>query len=150
MKINFTKKEYRLLVTLMEIANWVMTAHDEQDNPEKEPYQAVRKKILSHYKEMGMGDCYQEKDGEFYETFDYEQAAESTQLIEQYDEDTFWAELIAKLVDRDFYQKHGDNEMDMETKMAEMTRLEEIYVNEINQNGLENLIIAHREPSKLH
>ena len=54
------------------------------------------------------------------------------------------------MVDRDFYQKHGDNEMDMETKMAEMTRLEEIYVNEINQNGLENLIIAHREPSKLH
>jgi hypothetical protein len=40
--------------------------------------------------------------------------------------------------------------MDMETKMAEMTRLEEIYVNEINQNGLENLIIAQKKRSKLH
>jgi hypothetical protein len=99
---------------------------------------------------MDMEDCYQEDDGDYYETLEYEQTAKSTQFIEQYNEDFFWEELINKLVERDFYQKFGDQEVDMETRIAEITAFEEIYVNEINQNGLENVMILFKEKSKVH
>jgi hypothetical protein len=150
MKINFTKKEYQLLVTMIEIADWVLTANDDTEKQETKPYNEIRKKILSHFKEMDMEDCYQEDDGDYYETLEYEQTAKSTQFIEQYNEDFFWEELINKLVERDFYQKFGDQEVDMETRIAEITAFEEIYVNEINQNGLENVMILFKEKSKVH
>jgi hypothetical protein len=150
MKINFTKKEYQLLVTLMEVADWVLTANDDEERQETKPYIDIRKKILSHFKEMGMEDCYQEHGGEYYETFEYEQTAQSTQFIERYNEDFFWEELINKLAERDFYQKYDDQEIDMETQITEITAFEEIYMNEINKNGLKNLMVAFKGKSTFH
>jgi hypothetical protein len=152
MKINFTKQEYRLLVTMLEIADWVMTANDIGENEEVKPYNELRKKILSYFKEMGMDDCYKydKADDDYYETGEYEDNSESTRFIEKYNEEFFWQELIGKLADRDFHQKHGDKKVDMETRFSDITDFEEIYVNEITQNGLENLVIVHKEKSKLH
>ncbi len=55
MKINFTKKEYRLLLSMLEIAEWVMTSNDTgaEENPQTKPYKDVVQKLLSHSKEMG-------------------------------------------------------------------------------------------------
>jgi hypothetical protein len=150
MKINFTKKEYRLLVTMLEIADWVMTAHDIEERKETKPYAEIRKKILSHFKEMGMEDCYRQEGDEYYETAEYEADSESMQFIEEYNEDFFWEELASKLADRDFYQKYKGQEVDMHTRISEITKFEEVYFNEINQNGLDNLVIAGNKKSTLH
>ena len=150
MKINFTKQEYRLLVTMIEIADWVINAHDIDEPKEKKPYKEMRKKILSFVKEMGMEDCYVKEGDDYYETAEYESEAESMQFIEEYDEESFWGELISRLADRDYDQKYKGQEVDMHTRVSAISRFEEIYANEINQNGLENLVIAVKGKSTLH
>lgn len=155
MKINFTKQEYQHLVTMLEIADWVMTAMGTEDDEEVKPYKELRKKILSFFKEMGMEDCYHydKAHDEYYETAEYEDEAESMQFIEQYNEDFFWEELPSKLAMRDFYQKHGGqkaDKLDLETRISEINAFERVYIDELNQNGLDNLVIAQKEKSKLH
>lgn len=152
MKINFTKQEYQLLVTMLEISNWVMTATEPGENKEAEPYNELRKKILSYFKEMGMEDCYiyDKARDEYYETAEYEDDAESMRFIDKYNEDIFWEELVSKLATRDFYQKHGGHEVSMETKISEITAFEGVYADEIYENGLDNFVIAQKEKSKLH
>lgn len=148
MKINFTKQEYRLLVTMIEIADWVMTAHDTEERDETKSYRDIRKKILSYFKEMDMGDCYNKEGDDYYETIEFE--AELMGFIDDYDEESFWGELVSRLADRDYDQKYKGQEVDMHTRIEAITTFEEIYVNEINQNGLLNLVIAAKGKSTLH
>ena len=48
----------------------------------------LRRKVLSHHKEMGMEDAfvYAPEDGEYYETAEYEMDSPHMRLIERYDE----------------------------------------------------------------
>ena len=141
MKINFTKKEYQLLVTMIEISDWVMTSHHSSDQIDTEEYRSLRNKILSYTEEMGMKGCY-EKDGDtYYETAEYEENSKQTAFIEEYDEDSFWEQLVTKLVDRDYAQQYGNKEVDFETKALRFSEIEEKYANEINEFGLLNFVV---------
>ena len=42
MKINITKKEYRTLLEMVEIANWVLYAHKTEEEPEKKKSPQLR------------------------------------------------------------------------------------------------------------
>jgi hypothetical protein len=50
MKINFTKKEYRLLLDMVEIAEWVLNAHKSDPSDEIKKYSDLYQKILSYAK----------------------------------------------------------------------------------------------------
>jgi hypothetical protein len=139
MKINFTKKEYRLLVTMIEISDWIMHAHPDADQPGTREYRTLRNKILSYFKEMGMEDCYTKVGDEYYETAEYEEDSEQMQFIEEYSQETFWDQLVTQLVDRDYEQKFGNDEVEFETRIERITDIEEMYANEINEHGLLNL-----------
>jgi len=136
MKIDFTQKDYPLLVTMIEIADWVIHAHYPGRREDTLEYRALRKKILAHYREMGMAECYTEADGEYYETAGYEEDSPQRHFIEEYDEQMFWEELVARLVDRDMDFRYGDQELSMERRFEAMSRLEEYYWNEIEKDGL--------------
>jgi len=56
MKINFTKKEYRSLIDLLDIANWVINAHRTGIGEEPKEYADLIQKIYSFSKEMGCED----------------------------------------------------------------------------------------------
>ena len=53
MKINFTKAEYRTLIEMMYLAEWMLTAHDTRKDPDKRKYAELGQKIYSVSKEMG-------------------------------------------------------------------------------------------------
>jgi hypothetical protein len=69
---------------MIEIADWVMTAHHDVPPENTRIYQDLRHKLLSYVKEMGMADCYQMDDGEYFETKEYEDNAEQYSFIEAY------------------------------------------------------------------
>jgi hypothetical protein len=103
MKINFTKKEYQALVEMLLTADWVIRSHEEEPRAETKPYDELRKKVLSHYKEMGMEDAFEydpDRD-EYLETGDYEERAPHMGYIDEYDERSFWILLASKLAHRD-------------------------------------------------
>ena len=141
MKINFTKKEYRALVTMIEIADWVITSQDVEPQEGTAVYSELRKNILSQYKTMGMEAYYTEENGEFFETKEYEDSSEYKKYIDEYDESTFWSELIARLSDRDYAEKYGKNDSD---RIENITNIETTYVNEIESFGIKNIGITKR------
>jgi hypothetical protein len=103
MKINFTRKEYAALVEMVLLADWVIHAHEVELTDESKPYVALRKKVLSHHREMGMEDAFQYAPGddEYYETVDYEESSAHMAFIEAYEERSFWDTLAHKLAQRD-------------------------------------------------
>lgn len=137
MKINFTKKEYKHLVTMIGIADWVINAHH-VDVQHKECRSLIAK-ILSYAKEMGMGDCYVKDGDEYYETREYEEKSEKMAFIQEYEEQVFWEELISKLVDRDYHKKYGGEEADFSMRIERYTKMEHMYADEVNEHGIKNL-----------
>ena len=72
MKILFTKKEYRQLLDLVYLGDWVASADREDDSS---PYEALREKIYSYAKEFGYGDLivYDKQFGKHIETSSFEE-----------------------------------------------------------------------------
>ncbi len=149
MKINFTKKEYRLLVTMIEIADWVMNAFHSNDRADTKDHRSLRNKVLAHAEEMGMKGCYK-KDGDiYYETAEYEENSDHYDFIEEYDDESFWEQLVTRLTDRDYTLQYGDEEVDFEIIARRLTVIEKRYADEINNFGLSNIVVNDKK-SSLH
>ena len=133
MKINFTKDEYRLLLDMIYLADWMIHSHNEGDELNLE-YKALRKKLLSHYKEMNSEDRieYVDEDDEYYEFSNYDDEIHS-KFIHDYDEKTFWDELTSRLSQRDA--------KDFKKQCA----LEYSYSEEFEKNGLSNLKVVSKK-----
>lgn len=142
MKINFTKKEYQLLVTMIEISDWVMNAFHSTERTDTKEYRTLRNKILSYAEEMGMKGCYKKDGNTYYETVDYEENSKHLNFMDEYDEESFWEQLVTRLVERDYAQKYDDEEeVELETRLHRITKIEKRYADEINKFGLSNLVI---------
>ncbi len=141
MKINFTEKEYQQLVTMIEIGDWVMTAHHADDRAETKEYQALRNKILSFADEMGMKGCYEKEGDTYFETLEYEENSKQTEFIEEYNQISFWGELVTRFADRDYAQQYGNEEVAFELRASRITEIEKKYADEINESGILNFII---------
>ena len=130
---------------MIEIADWVMNAFHPTDRVDTKEYRSLRNKMLSYSEEMGMKDCYK-KDGEtYYETVEYEENAKHFDFMDEYDEQSFWEQLVTRFVDRDYAQQYGDEEVDFETKAHRLTEIEKRYADEINKFGLSNIVIAAKK-----
>jgi len=53
MKIDITKKEYRTLLEILEIVDWVLHAHHPEERSETRKYREIEQKIFSYAKDMG-------------------------------------------------------------------------------------------------
>ncbi len=102
MTIPFTKAEYRVLLDLVYLGEWMLTANDQGDDPAKRKHRAVVQKIYSRAKEMGCESLIEgdSEGGMHFPTRQYEDSG-IREIVEAYDNETFWEELINRLVDRD-------------------------------------------------
>ncbi|NLB65870.1 MAG: hypothetical protein GX803_05315 [Lentisphaerae bacterium] len=144
MKINFTKREYRLLLEMMYLADWMLHAHE--PGSKKDPYHALEQKILSLAREFGCEDLVEHSAhlNEYCPTQAFEEADTIRGCIEDYDDATFWDELISRLAERDVFRKHTAEElarMTGEDRIALSWRAEESYADEFKTNGLERIKI---------
>ncbi len=148
MKINFTKKEYRRLLDILDIADWVMTAFDTKKSEEIKKYDAVHQKIFSFSKEMDCEDIikHDETLGGYYPTYAYEES-EHRKYIENYDEDVFWETLSRRLASRDLIETIGEKKydaLDPEERFLKLGELESFYEAEFEKNGIKNLKIEKK------
>ena len=56
MTVDFTKVEYRLLIDLLAIGDWVLHAHKTGEPKETQPYRDLMQKVFSFSKEMEAED----------------------------------------------------------------------------------------------
>ncbi len=143
MRINFTKREYRRLLELVYLGDWMLNARDVADNPETADHRELRRKLYSYYKDMQCEDLIEPAADDLYETRQFEDAVQ--EMVRQYDEETFWDELAWRLADRDAEAAVGFEEL---RSMDGLERIELIdskrqrWIDELERHGLGRFRIA--------
>ncbi|MFH1938305.1 MAG: hypothetical protein ABIJ60_02100 [Patescibacteria group bacterium] len=128
-KISFTKKQFEILLKLVYLGNWMANANrtGALDDPMKKEYEEIDNYIFSLAKQFGLDEYVDDEDAadnRFYPTRKFEEETDVNQLHEEYDEEIFWAEIIDRLGDRDFFQHYSKKEI---KKMSREERFKKIY-----------------------
>lgn len=143
MNIDFTKEEFRALLDMVTLGDWIITAHDTERDPAQEIFTAVLQKIFSRAEEFGCGDLvvFDPELQEFFETKDYGES-EKEVFLDEYDNNTFWDQLITRLAERDFVREQGlERVMSMspEDRLRGLHKHELKYSEEFEAHGLERV-----------
>lgn len=147
MKIHFSKKQYWDLLRAVYIADWVANAICEEDMKEDAGIKAIRDYIFSFAKEMGYEKFVQhDKElGRYFATFDLDDEPQVRDLIDRFEEDALWDELIDRLGMRDFFRKYSEKEIEAMGEMESVTNLsicEDAWADEFETHGLSRLKIG--------
>lgn len=145
MKVNFTKKEYQVLLTALYISDYIMHGYETERDPETQKYRDLEQKMLSFAKDFGMDECvvWDARVGEYFHSQEFED--EAMEFVERYEEDSFWDELVDRLAKRDFLKKYGEEailKMSLEERFEKLGEIEDRYDKEFEENSLENLRIG--------
>jgi len=149
LKIGFTKEQFETLLKLVYLGNWMANANRDgsAEDPHKEEYEKLEDYIFSFAKQFGFGEYVDDEsatEGKFFPTRKFEEETDAHELREDYDEETFWDELIDRMGDRDFFRHYSKDEI---KKMTQEKRFEKLYefidkwADEINEHGIERLNI---------
>lgn len=154
MKLQLTSKEYRRILQMLYFADRVLNGRRE-DEPTglRLKCDEVLQTFLASATQFGCADLVEEFDeGQF----DFSEAMPDepgvSDVVKDYDNDTFWQELVARLAERDYEQLHGrpaipdpdgppESENDEDTRETELQRLEDEYWREFETNGVKNLLL---------
>lgn len=141
MKITLTNAEYRLLLDMIYLGDWMVSAHDVRDDDVQEgKYEPLVQKILSYANEAELSALVerQSDDGKLHPTRQVEDGV--MDIIYEYDEESFWMELIDRLTERDVRAAQPDGHLPPFEKYIELAApLEERYAHEFESHGLERL-----------
>lgn len=148
MKIEFTREEYRRLLDIVFMADWVINAHKIKENSKTEKYNKLEQKIYSYAKEMGFEDLieYAPDHEKYYSTRKFEDEGRAMAFIYEFENDTFWDELISRLADRDLIRQIGGienlSQLSFEERIERTVPLEEKYSSEFEERGLDGVSIV--------
>ena len=146
MNIEISKKEYRTLLDVLHIADWVLHAYKTEEGPETEEFRVLEQKFLSLAEDMGFGH-FVEYDAEmkkYFPTREYEETSSVMDAIVDYDNECFWDELTERLATRDLIQQEGKDKvvaLDFEERMIKMETFQGRYEEEFERQGLNRLVI---------
>lgn len=144
MKINISKKQYWHLLRALYIADWIANANSIDDSEKDKEIDDLREYLYSFAKEMGY-DEYVKYDNEYkkyFETNKLDDEPSIRQLIDTYDEHTFWEEMIDRLGDRDFFRKYTKDEileMSREEYFDKRMECADYWEEEFEKHGVERL-----------
>lgn len=154
MKIHFTKKEYYTLLQMLYMADWMAHAHAEERPQPDESFKTLAEKVLALADEAGIGEMV-ETNPQTGQHFPSKQFVESSQVmkrIEEFENATFWEELLERLARRDFIRAYGREailDMSIEDRFAKEMVFHQRYDTEFAAHGLDNLeIVAVPEEQK--
>ncbi|TJY41093.1 hypothetical protein E5161_15460 [Cohnella pontilimi] len=141
MKIELTNKQYRDLIELLFLGNWLANATrtGAEGDERLEKYELLQHYILSHAKNFQADDVVTEEGTSFYTTMEFEESI--MPIVEEYDDSTFWEQLSMKLANRDLLKEIGPVSELKEKHRTRLFELEEEYEVEFEENGLRNLVL---------
>jgi len=151
MNVTLSKEEYRLLMDMLNIADWVMHAFDVGPEQQYQKHHALRKRIMSYYKEMDAQDeiMYSDEDKEYYQTRDSEERVHA-EFIQPHNDESFWVELIDRLGERDVVNALGVEQyvsLDGYDRVNKVEDAKERYAKEFSQHGLDRIDVVHEKAS---
>jgi hypothetical protein len=147
MKINLTKKEYRLLLDILEIADWVMDSYHVDPPEETRPYRELAQKFFAQAAEYGCENLieYDPAIDAHYPSDELDFDGDWRMLMHAFVDYTFWDELIDRLAERDVLNEIGVSryeKMDPFELSEKIDQAAEKYADEFDENGIDNIRFA--------
>jgi hypothetical protein len=142
--IKLTRREYMSLLTVLEIADWVLHAFTSEEPPETKPYRDLEQKFFGYAEAFGVADLVEEdpRTGKLYPTAEFEDQSPGIEFIELFEDNTFWDELIDRLAFRDAVREAGEEQWDKMTHIERIRRMqphEERYAQEFEEHGIDRI-----------
>lgn len=139
MKINFTKKQFKTLLDLVYLGEWLANSTRSHDDRFAD-YDELVQYIYSFAKEMGCEDLvtYDREINGFYPSNEYEEQLQP--IIDNNDDYVFWEKLTANLAKRDL-DREGGTFNSLDDRFRRLCEIEEKYEIEFEENGLANVVI---------
>ena len=135
MNIELTSKEFRRLLDLVYIGNWILNST--RDNDRFEDYDLLEEKIFAMCKSQGMKSLIQVHEGHIYPSRAYEQGG-IHEAIADYEDAIFFEILAEELArrDMDYVEISPDKYEELASRM-------DAYISEFERNGVENILIEN-------
>lgn len=131
MTIELTDKEFRRLLDLVYIGNWILNSTRGADR--FEDYDIVQEKIFSRCRDCGMTALVRQYMGNTFPSRAYEEGG-IHEAIADYEDAVFFDILAEELARRDMNEEHVNQD-----DIVELTSRMEEYISEFEQNGIENI-----------
>jgi len=141
MNISMTPEQYKTLLLTTYLGNWMVNSHQVE---REQTFEGVASHVYSYADSFGVIGLVEKDpdDGTYYPTRELEELA--AEHMDAYDNETFWAELIERLSQRDLVAKHGHSaceKMTIEERFANLEEFETRYDEEFEARGIERLTI---------
>ncbi|MBS3819991.1 hypothetical protein KGY73_10895 [bacterium] len=145
--IDFTEEQFKALLKLVYLGNYMINGIRTQPNRLKE-FDNLVERIYSVAQKAGCSDYieYDKEDKTYQPAAQLEEEADD--FIDDYDDNVFWEELILRLSQRDLRQEYGTEaveNMELRERLQKQTELEKVYLKEFEDNGIENITIQKKE-----
>jgi hypothetical protein len=148
MKVTFTAKEYRQLLELVHLGMWAVTGYQGEDTAVARRYFAFDQKLLGLATEMGCADLVEDRDdGTLQPSAKLSEDDRVRDIQNEFQNDVFWHELVARLADRDLASEHTKRGMDTPgvepppTSDEQLKKIEERYWKEFEKNDLAHVVV---------
>ncbi|MCP2521130.1 hypothetical protein NLD30_11895 [SCandidatus Aminicenantes bacterium Aminicenantia_JdfR_composite] len=144
-EIKLTDEQYENLIKLIYLGTWMIGGIRARDNL-IEKYEDLAQCIYSNAKE-DIREKYFEFDEEtkrYIPKKEFEEDPELDEIIDDYNEEVFWNELIFRLAGRDLLRIYGEDairNMSIEERAEKEYPLLQMYEEEVIKNGIKNLEI---------
>jgi hypothetical protein len=131
MQIELTNKEFRLLLDMVYIGNWVLNSARGDDRIEE--YDSLEEKVFSYCSPAGMKSLIELWRGHIYPSREYEDGG-IHEAIADYEDAVFFDILAEELARRDMDSEHvsPDDLQELQHRMDE-------YISEFERNGVDNI-----------
>ena len=129
--IELTGKEFRLLLDMVYIGNWVLNSARGDDRIED--YDLLQEKLFACCPKNGMKSLVQNWRGHIFPSREYEEGG-IHEAIADYEDAVFFDILAEELARRDMVSEHlnQDDMNELQQRMGE-------YISEFEQNGVQNI-----------
>ena len=143
MEINLTKDQFRILIKLLYLGEWVANGHRFLDENLKE-YEEVEQHILNIAKKKGFSELAESVE-DLKGVFPTQELEEEMHvLIDEHEEAMFWDKLPDWMGERDLHREFSPEAlkaMGLDEYFTRLSRIVETYEHEFEEHGLERLEI---------
>ena len=133
MKLELTTKQFRRLLDMAYIGNWILNSTRGEDR--FKDYDEVESLLFAKAREEGMGVLAEDWQGEVVPSRAFAEGGIHEAIME-YENNVFFDILAEDLARRDM----NDAPID-ESNYAELTHRIEAYINEFEENGTDNILV---------
>jgi hypothetical protein len=147
MKVSFTQKEYSRLLELAYLGLWVTGARHDDPATMPERYGDLAQKLYGLAETFGCADLVEvDVNGELFPNEKLTQDSPAREKLDEFVEDAFWSELVARLAERDLRAERGKDATKIGEEFSDedkekLEQLEDAYWREFEARGVDHLVV---------